>query len=70
MMFIDDKLVKSVLRTPLSSFGEKIPKDRRVKNHKLSEGVSPGFYDLATCVRHPKNAHGVSKIDFLRMHHC
>ncbi len=42
--------------------------DRRVKNHKLFEGVSPSFYDLVTCVRHPKNAHGVSKSDFLRIH--
>ncbi len=43
--------------------------DRCVKNHKLFEGVSPSFYDLATCVKHPKNAHGVNKIDFLRVHH-
>ncbi len=42
--------------------------DRGVKNHKLSEDFSPSFYDLATCVRHPKNAHGLSKIDFLRVH--
>ncbi len=42
--------------------------DRRVKNHKLFEGVSPSSYDLATCVRHPKNAHGVSKSHFLGVH--
>ena len=40
----------------------------RVKNHKLFEGVSPSFCDLATRFMHPKNAHGVSKIDFLRNH--
>ena len=45
-----------------------MPEERRVKNHKLFEGLSPSFYDLVTRVRHPKNAHGVSELDLLRNH--
>ena len=45
-----------------------MPDERRVKNHKLFEGVSPSFCDLVTRFRHPQHAHGESKIDFLRIH--
>ncbi len=48
------KVVRSVLRTTSSSFGEKMLNGRRVKNDILFQGVSPRFYDLATCVGHPK----------------
>jgi hypothetical protein len=48
----------------IEHFGRKMPEERRVKNHKLSEGVSPSFCDLAMRFRHPQNAHGVSKLLF------
>ena len=46
-----------------------MPDERRVKNHKLFDPPqAESFCDLATRLRYPQNAHGVSKIDFLRMH--
>ena len=39
-----------------------------VKKCYLFEGVSPSFSIIAEYLKGPQNVHGVSKIDFLRIH--
>ena len=68
-----DRLAKSLLANEIERSWKKIRDERSVKIRELFEGVSPSlaqsFTSCGILAEHPEcaqNAHGASKIDFLR----
>jgi hypothetical protein len=57
-----------VFSNDIEHFGKKALEMFSVKKCQLFEGLSPSFGILAEHLRGTQNAHGVRRIDFLRIH--